>query len=86
MAFNKYITRASDLVTSHEQTRAGFLRIALEKNRLGDPYVILAHGIACRICQGCTVGEYNDLIAISLAPCGATAKYGRYTRQRILCR
>lgn len=39
MAFNKYITRASDLVTSHEQTRAGFLRIALEKNRLGDPYV-----------------------------------------------
>lgn len=39
MAFNKYITRASDLVTSPEQTKAGFLSIALEKNRLGDPYV-----------------------------------------------
>lgn len=39
MAFNQFITKASDLVTSHEQTRAGFLSIALEKNRLGDPYV-----------------------------------------------
>ena len=39
MAFNKYIRNAGDLVTSHEQTRAGFLKIALEKNRLGDPYI-----------------------------------------------
>jgi hypothetical protein len=39
MDFNKYIKKASDLVTSHEQTRAGFLSIALEKNKLGDPYV-----------------------------------------------
>lgn len=36
---NKFITAASDLVTTHEQTRAGFLSIALEKNRVGDPYV-----------------------------------------------
>lgn len=31
MAFNKYIRNAGDLVTSHEQIRAGFLKIALEK-------------------------------------------------------
>lgn len=37
--FNKYITKPEDLITSHEQTRAGFLRIALEKNIVGDPYV-----------------------------------------------
>ena len=37
--FNKFITAAEDLVTTHEQTRAGFLSIALEKNRVGDPYV-----------------------------------------------
>lgn len=36
---NKFITKAADLVTTHEQTRAGFLRIALEKNTVGDPYV-----------------------------------------------
>ncbi len=36
---NRFITSASDLVTTHEQTRAGFLAIALEKNMVGDPYV-----------------------------------------------
>lgn len=37
--FNKFITCPNDLVTTHEQTRAGFLSIALEKNMVGDPYV-----------------------------------------------
>lgn len=36
---NKFITSAESLVTTHEQTRAGFLAIALEKNRIGDTYV-----------------------------------------------
>lgn len=36
---NKAITKAEDLVTTHEQTRAGFISIALEKNHIGDPYV-----------------------------------------------
>lgn len=39
MAFNSFITNAQSLVTTHEQTRAGFLSIALEKNKVGDPYV-----------------------------------------------
>lgn len=39
MAFNKFITNASDLVTTHQATRTGFLSIALEKNRISDPYV-----------------------------------------------
>lgn len=37
--FNRFITKATDLVTTYEQTRAGFLSIALEKNIVGDPYV-----------------------------------------------
>lgn len=37
--FNKFIKTYTDLVTTHEQTRAGFLKIALEKNVVGDPYV-----------------------------------------------
>lgn len=36
---NRFITSAESLVTTHEQTRAGFLAIALEKNIVGDPYV-----------------------------------------------
>lgn len=39
MLFNSFITSAESLVTTHEQTRAGFLSIALEKNKVGDPYV-----------------------------------------------
>lgn len=37
--FNRFITSARSLVTSREEIRAGFLRIALEKNRINDPYV-----------------------------------------------
>ena len=39
MAFNSFITSAESLVTTHEQIRAGFLSIALEKNKVGDPYI-----------------------------------------------
>lgn len=36
---NRFITSPESLVTTHEETRAGFLSIALEKNRVGDPFV-----------------------------------------------
>ena len=36
---NKSIKNANDLITSHEAIRAGFLKIALEKNRLSSPYI-----------------------------------------------
>lgn len=39
MPFNRFITNSESLVTTHEQTRTGFLTIALEKNRMNDPYV-----------------------------------------------
>ena len=38
-ANNRYITSAESLVTTPEETRAGFLSIALEKNRVGDTFV-----------------------------------------------
>lgn len=34
-----FITSIESLITTHEETRTGFLRIALEKNRVGDPFV-----------------------------------------------
>lgn len=34
-----FIKSADSLVTSYEQTRAGFVALALEKNKLGSPYV-----------------------------------------------
>lgn len=35
----KFIKSATSLVTPYEQTRAGFVALALEKNKLGTPYV-----------------------------------------------
>ena len=36
---NTLIKSANDLVTSKEQTRAGFITLALEKNYLAVPYI-----------------------------------------------
>ena len=36
---NECIKKAEDLITSHEQTRAGFVEAALEKNRISMPYI-----------------------------------------------
>jgi type II restriction enzyme len=35
----KFLKNSASLVTPYEQTRAGFVALALEKNRLGTPYV-----------------------------------------------
>ena len=39
MTANKLIRSASDLVTPHDKTRAGFVAMALEKNNMATPYV-----------------------------------------------
>ena len=37
--YKKLIKSAADLVTPYKQTRAGFVALALEKNRMGTPYI-----------------------------------------------
>lgn len=37
--YNDYIKKAEDLVTTSDQTRNSFLKIALEKNKLSTPLV-----------------------------------------------
>lgn len=36
---NKYVRSYGDLITSHEQTRAGFIEAALEKNKKAAPFI-----------------------------------------------
>lgn len=38
-AYHRHLTQANDLVTTETDTRAGFLKLALEKNRRLTPYV-----------------------------------------------
>lgn len=38
-SFRDHLSKSSDLVTTYNETRAGFIAIALEKNRRATPYV-----------------------------------------------
>ena len=58
---NKYITSASDLVTSHDQTRAGFIEAALEKNKKAAPFVEAAKTLKV---MASAVSDPNDLLKI----------------------
>ncbi len=59
--FNKFITSANDLVTTHEQTRAGFLSIALEKNMIGDPYVKNALAFKTMVAQTTSPDDFLSM-------------------------
>ncbi len=61
MSFNRFIKSANNLVTTHEAIRAGFLSIALEKNRISDPYVKTALSFKTMVSD---VKNPDDLIAI----------------------
>lgn len=39
LAYQNHLSKAGDLVTSKEQTRAGFISLALEKNHIAVPYI-----------------------------------------------
>lgn len=68
---NKYITSLEDLITTHEQTRAGFLAIALEKNKVGDPYVKQASAFRAMVSH--TKGPDDFLTMPSIRPFMLTA-------------
>ena len=39
MSFNNHLTSYEDLITPYEETRAGFIALALEKNRTATPFI-----------------------------------------------
>ena len=68
---NRYINSLEDLITTHEETRAGFLAIALEKNMVGDPYVKQA--LAFKAMVSHTKGPDDFLMMPSIRPFLLTA-------------
>lgn len=58
---NVYITSAEDLITSPEQTRAGFVEAALEKNRKAQPLIDKAKSLKS---YASTVKTAKDLLHI----------------------
>ena len=47
--YSNHITKYEDLITSYNETRAGFISIALEKNRRATPYIEEARVLQNRI-------------------------------------
>ena len=69
--FNYFIKESKDLVTTYEQTRAGFLSIALEKNVIGDPFV--KNALAFKVMVANTKGPDDFLELPSVRPFLLTA-------------
>jgi len=44
-AYRNHLQSSDDLVTTYEATRAGFVALALEKNRRATPYVAEARAL-----------------------------------------
>jgi type II restriction enzyme len=47
-AYRAHLSRAEDLVTTYAQTRAGFVSLALERNRRSSPFVEQARALKAR--------------------------------------
>jgi len=75
------IQKAEDLVTSREQTRAGFITLALEKNYLASPYIDEAkalHALASKISSPIDLLSQNDLKVGLLSAAGLSDKSLNY--------
>ena len=81
---NKYITKSDDLVTSREETRAGFIAFALEKNRKSAPYIVQAKSLSVLAARA---SSPRDLIAMKdiekplLTAAGLSDKSLKYFRE-----
>lgn len=68
---NNFVHTAMDLVTTHEQIRAGFLAIALEKNMIGNQFVDQARAFKTMVAS--TKGPDDFLSMVNIRPFMLTA-------------
>ena len=77
MSKNRWIHSASDLITPHDKTRAGFVAMALEKNNMATPYVEEARALknlASRVKNPRALLEFEDIRSGLLAASGLSEK------------
>lgn len=77
MTSSTRITSPNDLVTPYEETRAGFLKLALEKNRLATPFVEEAKAlriIAAKYSRPAELLENQNIRTALLAAAGYSDK------------
>jgi len=77
MSKNRLIRSASDLVTPHDKTRAGFVAMALEKNNMATPFIEEARALknlASRAKNPGELLEFEDIRRGLLAASGLSEK------------
>jgi len=79
--YERFIENASSFVTPYEQTRAGFVALALEKNRLGTPYVEEAKALKIEASKAHNPTDLLDIKSIKqalLTASGVSEKASRH--------
>lgn len=65
--FRKHLSGSADLVTTYEETRAGFVALALEKNRRATPFVEQARSLKSAASQAATPADLLNIESIQSA-------------------
>ncbi len=76
-SYRAHLSRTEDLVTTYEQTRAGFLSLALERNRRSSPIVEQARALKVRAQQARSprdLAEMPDILPALLTAAGVSDK------------
>jgi len=63
----KHLSNSSDLVTTYEEIRAGFVALALEKNRRASPFVEQARSLKAVASQAKTPADLLSIESIQSA-------------------
>lgn len=82
---HRHLSGSSDLVTTYEEVRAGFVALALEKNRRATPFVEQARSLKTAASQVKTPNDLLDVDVIQLAlltAAGVSDKAMKYLLQQ----
>jgi len=79
--YRKHLVRKEDLITTHQATRAGFIALALEKNRQATPTIEQARALYAAASQAATPGALEQMTEIEhalLTAAGVSEKAAGY--------
>jgi len=83
-AYQHHLNVSEDLITTHEATRAGFIRFALEKNRKATPFIEEARALRIMASKAKTpamLAEIGDIQPALLTASGVSDKAVKYIKK-----
>ena len=84
MSYQQHLNSSNDLVTSYSEIRAGFIALALEKNRRATPFIEQARALKIHASKAKNPNqllEMKDIRLILLTASGVSDKAAKYFRE-----